>query len=89
MPDHLHWLFILGANVTLQKTLHCFKGRSARRINQRNNRHGAFWQRAYHDHALRDDEGVKALARYIIANPLRARLVEDIGRYSHWDAQWV
>ncbi|PJA25166.1 MAG: IS200/IS605 family transposase, partial [Alphaproteobacteria bacterium CG_4_10_14_0_2_um_filter_63_37] len=28
-------------------------------------------------------------ARYLVANPLRKGLVEEIGQYPHWDAIWV
>ena len=38
---------------------------------------------------LIDGEDIKALSRYIVANPLRAGLVENIGEYSHWDAIWL
>ncbi|PJA25997.1 MAG: IS200/IS605 family transposase, partial [Alphaproteobacteria bacterium CG_4_10_14_0_2_um_filter_63_37] len=27
--------------------------------------------------------------RYLVANPLRKGLVEEIGQYPHWDAIWV
>ncbi|MFV3292807.1 transposase, partial [Pseudomonas sp. NY11955] len=29
------------------------------------------------------------VARYIIANPIRAGLVSRVGDYSHWDAVWL
>ena len=29
------------------------------------------------------------MARYIVANPLRAGLVWDIGSYPHWDCIWM
>jgi len=29
------------------------------------------------------------MARYIVANPLRAGLVERIGDYPLWDATWL
>ena len=32
---------------------------------------------------------MKTMARYIIANPLRAGLVEHIGQYPLWDAIWL
>lgn len=89
MPDHLHWLFVLGATQPLAALIHDFKGRSARRINRHLERSGTLWQRAYHDHALRSDEDVQTIARYIVANPLRAGLVERIGDYPHWDAAWM
>jgi uncharacterized protein with ACT and thioredoxin-like domain len=47
------------------------------------------WQQDFHDHALRMEEDVKSVARYIVANPLRAGLVMKIGDYSHWDAKWL
>lgn len=89
MPDHLHWLFQLGDRATLPEVVKRLKASSARSINQGINRQGAIWQKSYYDRALRSDEDVKTLSRYIIANPLRAGLVEDIGDYSHWDAVWL
>ena len=65
------------------------KGRSARAINARNRRAGAIWQPAYFDHALRVDANLKQVARYIVANPLRAGLVQKLGDYPHWDAVWL
>jgi len=38
---------------------------------------------------IKDEASLKAAARYIVANPLRANLVEDIGKYSYWDAIWL
>jgi len=32
---------------------------------------------------------VQATARYIVANPLRAGLVERLGDYPLWDAVWL
>jgi len=38
---------------------------------------------------LRLDEKIIEVARYIVANPLRAGLVNCLGDYSHWDAVWL
>jgi len=89
MPDHVHWLFELGSPLALEQVLQEFKGRSARTVNRRLGQRGALWQKTYFDHALRGDEDLRAQARYIVANPLRAGLVEDIGAYPHWDAVWL
>lgn len=89
MPDHVHWLLQLGQGQTLSQTIKTFKGRSAVDINQFLRRKGALWQRGFHDHALRHDEDIKQIARYIVANPLRAGLVEHIGEYPLWDAIWL
>ena len=89
MPDHLHWLFELGEEYDLGNVVKRLKGRSARTINQILGRNGAIWQREYYEHALRRDEDIQETARYIIANPLRAKLVERLGDYPLWDANWL
>ena len=89
MPDHLHWLFQLGDAGTLAEVMQSFKGRSARAINLMDGRQRSIWQRGYHDHALRAEDDVRGVARYLAANPLRAGLVQQLGAYSHWDAVWV
>jgi len=89
MPDHLHWLFQLGEQRGLAQVMKSFKARSARRVNEALNKTGALWQRAYYDHAIREDEDIRKIARYIISNPLRSGLVSDIGKYSLWDAMWL
>ncbi|MNE68641.1 hypothetical protein D3C80_1643130 [compost metagenome] len=50
---------------------------------------GRLWQKGFHDHALRREEDVKAVARYVVANPLRAGLVEKLADYPFWDAIWL
>ena len=47
------------------------------------------WQAAFHDHALRKEENLHEIARYIVANPLRAGLVSSLAEYPHWDAVWL
>lgn len=89
MPDHLHWLFEMHPGYRLEAIMHLLKGRSAREINRRHNHGGVLWQDGYHDHAVRRDQDVAALARYIVANPLRAGLVRSVREYPHWDAIWL
>ena len=89
MPDHVHWLLQLLGEASLSKVLQSVKSVSARRLNHHLGRSGRFWQDGFHDHALRKEEAVIDAARYIIANPLRAGLVENVRNYSHWDAIWL
>jgi len=89
MPDHLHWLFQLSGKSTLAVVIKFLKAMSARSINQYLNREGQIWQRSYYDRGLRKEEDIKQVSRYIVANPLRAGLVDDIGMYPHWDAVWL
>lgn len=91
MPDHFHWLLVLQDGASLSAVMRVVKGRSAHAIGQCHQRpvHSKFWQDGFHDHALRKDEDIKAAARYIVANPLRAGLVSRIGDYPLWDAKWL
>ena len=88
MPDHLHFLLTLE-DTPLSTVINRLKGRSARYINQILAQQGPIWQSGYHDHALRKDEDLKAAARYIIANPLRAGLVGSVKNYPFWNAAWL
>ena len=88
MPDHVHWLIVPGTE-SLHASVRRVKSRSARSIRQALGTCGAIWQKGYHDRAVRRDQDVRAIARYIIANPLRANLVKSIGDYPLWDAIWL
>lgn len=88
MPDHLHWL-IAVSETDLSEVMRVFKGTSSHAIKNFLNWKGALWQRGFHDHAIRHDEDLRKIAQYIVANPLRAGLVESIADYPHWDAKWL
>jgi REP element-mobilizing transposase RayT len=83
MPDHIHWLFQLNLNQTLATLIQSVKSVSAHTLGQ------TIWQAGYYDHAIRKDEDIRGIARYIIANPVRAGLVKKVGDYPHWDAVWI
>ena len=83
MPDHMHWLFSLQDSYTLSQTVRMIKSRASRLAGI------PLWQRGFHDHALGADKDLLPTARYIIANPLRAGLVERVGEYPYWNAAWV
>jgi len=90
MPDHFHWLLVLAGEKSLSEVIGAVKRHSARQINEIDRCSGRqIWQRGFHDHALRRDEDVAQVARYIVANPLRAGLVKRIGDYPLWDAIWL
>ena len=85
MPDHWHGVIELGHGTTLAATMQRFKGTTAHALNSSCQRRGAVWQQGFHDRALRQDEGIAATLRYIIANPVRAGLVEHPLNYPYWD----
>lgn len=88
MPDHAHWLLRLGEE-DLGTTVGRLKSASARNINRVRQCHDAVWARGFHDHAMRRDEDLRRTARYIVANPIRARLATQIGDYPFWNTAWL
>ena len=83
MPDHIHWLFQLHQKQSLSKLIQGIKSISARAYGK------PIWQAGYYDHAIRKDEDIVNIARYIIANPVRVGLVKRVGDYPHWHAIWL
>jgi len=89
MPDHWHGLVILGEQDDLNSLMGRFKAVAARSVEERFKINGCLWSRGFHDRALRDDENVRSAARYLVGNPIRARLVDRVGKYPFWDAAWL
>ena len=83
MPDHLHWLMQINQKQTLSSIVKSVKAKTAQAIGKH------IWQAGYYDHAIRKDEDMVSIARYITANPIRAGLVKKVGDYPHWDAIWL
>jgi REP element-mobilizing transposase RayT len=83
MPDHLHWLMQLHDGYELSQVVHTVKSLSSKRIGH------SIWQKGFYDHAVRKEEDIKSIARYIVANPVRAGLVESVNQYPHWDSMWL
>jgi len=88
MPDHWHGLVELGARAELSHLVRHIKACSARDIRIRRPDVPAVWQVGFHDHALRQEEGLVDLARYVVLNPVRAGLVARVGEYPYWDSVW-
>ncbi|TDV49208.1 REP element-mobilizing transposase RayT [Pseudomonas graminis] len=88
MPDHFHWLVVLREG-TLGMLVRRVKSGSALAIMRAGHTPLRVWQKGYHDRAVRREEDLQAVARYIVANPLRAGLVKRVGDYPLWDAVWL
>ena len=80
MPDHVHVLLKLASG-DLSNAVGSFKGRSSLLFNRTVNRRGALWQPGFHDYAVRKDQLVTGIIKYMAANPLRAGLV---GALADW-----
>ena len=89
MPDHGHWLLQMGECMPLERVVSRLKAASGVRANRMLARAGPLWEPAFHDRALRCEDDLFAVARYIVANPVRAGLVERIGDYPFWDSAFL
>ncbi|MGC3981088.1 MAG: transposase [Steroidobacteraceae bacterium] len=89
MPDHVHWLLDLNQTRSLTQIIKSFKGRSATLIGKKLCQPYKIWQPSFHDHAVRTDESLVEMARYVVMNPVRAGLVKSIGDYPLWDCIWM
>lgn len=78
MPDHLHILTGPSAHqaaLSLPQFVQRFKSASTRRL-WKVGISGVVWQRSFHDRVLRNDEGLRGVAEYILGNPMRKGLVQ-------------
>ena len=87
MPDHLHFVAGLKAG-SLSSTMHSLKSYTAQKINNLLQKEGPFWQRHYHDHAVRKDEDLNSVVLYVLHNPVRAGLIDDFHDYPFWYCRW-
>ena len=86
MPNHLHIILTPlpdGENgyFSISRIMHVLKGYSARNGNEILGRKGNFWQAESYDHYVRDANELQRIVYYVIANPVKAGLVED---WANW-----
>jgi putative transposase len=82
MPNHLHYLIspMFDGNSVLTFTDQ-FKGKTTN-LSWKHGWHGKLWQPRYFDHIVRVEEDLRAIAEYIMYNPVRQELVES-------DDDWI
>jgi len=83
MPDHVHAL-VTGTSATsdLQQFARRWKqdtGFAHSKIAK-----ARLWQGGFYDHVLRADEDRQEVIRYLLNNPIRAKLVSDLRDYPFW-----
>lgn len=76
MPNHVHVVLQPKGSHKLAEILHSWKSYSAQHANKILHQQGAFWQREYYDHLIRDGAQLRRAIRYTAENPLKARLTD-------------
>jgi REP element-mobilizing transposase RayT len=82
MPNHVHVVARIFPAHNLAEVLHSWKSYTAKAANRLLGTRGAFWQREYYDHLLRDEAEFERAARYVAENPMKAGL-------QNWQWVWV
>ena len=86
MPNHVHVLFELFGNNSIESVMKSIKGYSSRKINELTGGSGSVWMKEYFDRIVRDASHLKSYIRYIINNP---RFLQP-GEYELWRSEeWV
>jgi putative transposase len=88
MPDHWHGLIQLGDQNSLSIIMQRFKSITTKQINITSHQSKKIWQSGFYDHAIREQESIKDVARYLLNNPVRAGLVKNVNDYPYWNTQW-
>jgi putative DNA methylase len=80
MPNHVHVVFSSMPARTpalrLSAVIQSWKSYTAKEANRLLGRTGAFWQREYYDHLVRDEADFVRCIDYTIHNPVKAGLCE-------------
>lgn len=82
MPNHVHVLIREKAGWPLGAVIKSWKGYTARMINRRLERQGAFWAADYFDRYVRSREQYEGTIAYIEANPVKAGLCSEAADWS-------
>ena len=78
MPNHVHAVLSVYSGRDLSGILLSWKGftgKKAREITQTIGA-GAFWQKESYDHLVRDEKDLAHQIRYVLQNPVRAKLID-------------
>jgi putative transposase len=78
MPDHLHLLIIANSEASdLQRFVKQLKQMTGYSYRQQHRK--SLWQPGFHERILRNDEATLDVARYVLENPVRAKLAKELG----------
>jgi len=89
MHDHVHLLVQIGDTELISQLINRLKTNTARKANMALGRKNRFWEKGFHDRAIRSDDNILNIARYIVMNPIRAGWVKSAGMYPYWNAIWL
>lgn len=89
MPDRWQGMVLMSEGDSLDPLVRRFKGITANAVDARFRINGWLWGKGYNQRELQREQDLVAVARHLVANPVRAGLARSVGAYPYWDAVWL
>jgi putative transposase len=77
MPNHIHVLISVGADISIEKAMQFIKGGFSYRVKKELGYSGEVWQRGFSEVRVECEESFRRHREYIARNPVRAGLVKE------------
>ena len=83
MPNHVHVLLTVGADMTIEKAMQFIKGGFSYRLRKECGYLGEVWQRGFSEQRVEDRQSFLQHQEYIVRNPVRAGLVDSPEKFPY------
>jgi putative transposase len=83
MPDHLHLLMTVGADMTIEKAMQLIKGGFSYRLRKECGYLGEVWRRGFSEQRVESRHSFAQHREYIAENPVQAGLVDSPEKYPY------
>jgi hypothetical protein len=80
---------LLDPGDSLDRLVRRFKSITARAVEPRLRINGWLWAKGHNERELDSVEDLQAVARHLVANPVRSGLARSVGAYPYWNAVWL
>jgi putative transposase len=81
MPDHIHILVEVRADMTIERAMQFIKGRFSHHLSHECGYNGEVWQRGFTEEQVMSKQAFESHRTYIAENPVKAGLVGDVEEY--------
>jgi len=86
MPDHVH-LVVAGMREEVDLRRFVSASKQASGFDCARARRGRLWQENFFDRTIRRSDDLRAIIAYMLNNPVRKGLVDDLRHYPYWGSQ--
>ncbi|MGA2272184.1 MAG: transposase [Bryobacteraceae bacterium] len=83
MPNHVHLLMTVGADMTIEKAMQLIKGGFSYRLKKECGYLGGVWQRGFSEQRVENRQSFLQHREYIARNPVQAGLVDSPEKFPY------